>query len=243
MRLEREVWKTQNGKDFAIGVVKFDSVDVARALDIVKKKIDHVNVHSPAGIKRNNEVIESRLLAGKLADHAVEYLINKCIIKKNLPFIVQEYDSVRCDNFISPDPYDILVYGNNMRYEVEVRSSFCYRLRDKESILDKLSCYGFYTSKTKGYEPLKDYYWQVVFHNVPRDISNAGDGLNVVRVFEDDVRNKCLEAYIVGGGPRSIFLSDQSEVRKDQDGAFYQSIYPISNGFDCDMLLRHMMFK
>ncbi len=242
MKLTPGTWQsTTTGKIFVVGIVQFESIDIERATFIVNKKISHVDIHSPAGIKRSRDVIFSRLLAGKLADHAVEFLLKSCISKNDLNYKIQEYDSVRNDNFLNPDPYDILIVGSNFNYEIEVRSSFCYRLKDKELLIDKLSSYGFYTSRTKTFEPPKDFYWQVVFYNKPRDLVQLGD-FSAATIFEDDIINGCLEAYIVGGGPRSMFQSDTAVIRSDQDGAYYHSIFPISNGYDCAELL-NQIFK
>lgn len=242
MKLTPGTWQsTITGKKFIVGIVQFEFSDIERAKAIVNKKISHVDIHSPAGVKRSRDVIYSRLLAGKLADHAVEFLLKSCIAKNSLNYKIQEYDSVRNDNFLHPDPYDILIIGQSLSYELEVRSSFCYLIKEEKLLIDKLSIYGFYTSRTKSFEPPKDYYWQVVFYNKPKDLVQTED-FSAATIFEDDIINGCLEAYIVGGGPRSMFQSDKAVIRSDQDGAYYHSIFPISNGYDCAELL-NQIFK
>ncbi|OMO20925.1 hypothetical protein [Vibrio lentus] len=238
MQIRPEKWSFGNqSKDFLIGVVTFCHADIAAAADIVEKKIKYVDVHSPAGVARNIDVIRSRLLAGKLADHAVAGLIEKAIKKKGIDCRVQEYDAIRDDDFKKPDPYDLALVSEGGFFELEVRSSFCYKLAPLENIINKLSSYGFYTTRTKQHEPPKDYYWQVVFYNVPNDLINTEGRLDSVELFENDVINENLVAYVVGGGPRSLFESENAVIRSDQDGAFYHSISPIKNGLDCGQLV------
>lgn len=244
MNIQPKKWNYgHQWNDFVVGVVTFDRNDIDDARVFVEKKIEYVDVHSPAGVVRNIDVIRSRLLAGKLADHAVAAILQSAFRKNGLYAEVQEYDAVRTDDFREPDPYDLAIIATSGKYELEVRSSFCYKLAPVENIINKLSSYGFYTSKTKAYEPPKHFYWQVVFYNIPEDLVGSEGSVDSIKVFEQAVLEGSVVAYVVGGGPRELFESDKAVIRSDQDGAFYHSISPINEGLDCGQLVNFIMKK
>ncbi|HCD1106131.1 hypothetical protein XV92_01780 [Vibrio metoecus] len=244
MNIKPERWSCVAHKnDFIVAVVEFEQSDIEYAKSLVERKIQYVDVHSPAGVVRNIDVIRSRLLAGKLADHAVAGILNSAIQKSGKKANVIEYDAIRTDDFKEADPYDLAIQEATGSYELEVRSSFCYKLAPVENIINKLSSYGFYTTKTKSYEPPKDFYWQVVFYNVPKDLAGSEGVINSIKVFENTVEDIAVVAYVVGGGPRDLFESEKAKIRSDQDGAFYHSISPISDGLDCRQLVNLIIDK
>lgn len=236
-------WKSKKSNKIHLVVeVSFDTQDIENARQIVHKKIDYVDVHSPAGVEREEDVIKCRLLAGKLADHAVKYAIEQSIGHYASEHKVIEYDLIRTDQFKNPDPFDLAVqFEQNELVELEVRSSFCYKLGPLSNIINKFSSYGFYTTRTKPNEPKKDIYWQVVFYNVPYDLSGDEDRIEEINIFEDDIESGNLKAYIVGGGARALFESEIACIRPDQDGAFYYSLSPITEGKDCSKLINETL--
>lgn len=242
MKFKKHNWPS-NGQSHIVVEVNFEKKDIDRALRIANSKLDHIDVHSPGGIARPAGIIKSRLIAGKLADFAVEALLNNSISKRDLNLLIEEYDSVREDNFLNPDPFDLRLVSSDKYHEIceiEVRSSFCYKLAPVQKIVDKLSIYGWYTSHNKPTEPMKDLYWQVIYYSVPADISdNASvEGLNV---FDEQIENGECSAFIVGGCTQDMLTNKTlSSTRRDQDNAYYQSISPISKGLDCQKLINAM---
>ena len=109
----------------------FDERDMERARYFAERKVDLVDVHSPGGDPRPRDVRLRRLVAGKLADHAVLHLMTRFYAKHEPGFMVEEYDQIRTDQFERPDPWDLRCIdpqGNELL--VEVRSSFVHRISD-----------------------------------------------------------------------------------------------------------------
>jgi hypothetical protein len=243
MELHGINWKCESG-DFPQMVVKvdFENSDIQQAKYVADRKMNYVDVHSPGGIKRRPEIIRSRIIAGKLADAAVFELLTQSLKRRSLNWQLKEYDKIRNDDFQFPDPYDLLIIdAHGKSAEIEVRSSFAYRLLPQEKIVNKLSVYGWYTSQNKLVEKHHDWYWQVIYYMRPRD-KQREVGWPETMVFEDCVENGAVTAFIVGGACKT-YLEDNTytSIRCDQDNAEYRAIHPICNSLDCQQMLDAMM--
>jgi hypothetical protein len=213
--------------------VNFDQNDINQAAAIAAQKLAHINIHSPAGRPRPPQVIRSRIIGGKLADAAVKEWLQQRITMRASGHNLYEYDLIRDDNFVNPDEFDLcLAKDGEEPTDIEVRSSFCYRLAPVDNMLNKFSIYGWYTTRTKANEHHHDWYWQFVYYLRPRDISRQ-HGWPQIPVFDDHVDAGSVTGYIVGGASKAM-LEDKtrSSIRGDQDGAFYESISPICAGED-----------
>jgi len=232
MILLQQVWHCPDGHSHNVIQVDFEDIDIKRAVWIADQKLQFVNVHSPGGVVRLPAIIRNRIISGKLADHAVKYLINSTIASRGLSLVIQEYDEVRVDSWRNPDLFDLQISSPASHRDIEVRSSFSYILPLPERIIQRLSIYGWYVSGNKPSEPPRDFYWQVIYHMRPRDISKQATWPDVP-VFEDQLDAGLVRGYIVGGATKEL-LNDRSVavVRSDQDRAFYQSIWPICLGMD-----------
>jgi len=246
MQITPRQWSDNQGNAHSVFEVKFEASDITKARAIAHSKIAYVNVHNPGGIRRTLDVINNRIIAGKLADFAVLQAIRDSIRLRKIEdrFHVSEYDAGRSDGFQQPDPYDLALADSTKAsvQTIEVRSSFCYRIGRAQNIVNRLSIYGWYTSFNKIIEPPKDWYWQVIFHSRPKDIpepSVEGRPPIVVPIFEETLTNNSTVGFIVGGSTRE-FLEKQGIARNDQDNAIYQSIFPISTGFDAEEMLVKM---
>ena len=235
-------WPCTGNSPHSVVVATFNANDIRHAVAIAEAKVNFINVHNPGGIIRSPGVIKNRIIAGKLADSAVLAMIEQCIAYWGLSdqYAVREYDMHRSDNFVNPDPYDleIINFSTKEIKTIEVRSSFCYRLAPASKIVEKLSVYGWYTSANKPAEPPRDWYFQVIYYLRPSDIENHF-GLNV-DVFEDQLDNDSVTAYVVGGAPRAL-LETAGINRTDQDGASYRSIYPVCRAYDCIEMLNAVL--
>ncbi|MDW5587563.1 hypothetical protein SBW04_06280 [Pseudomonas aeruginosa] len=235
-------WPCPGKSHHSVIEASFDVNDIRNAAAIAEAKVNFINAHNPGGILRSPDVIKNRIIAGKLADSAVLAMIEQCIAYWGLSdlYAVREYDKHRSDNFENPDPYDLEII--NFRTQeiktIEVRSSFCYRLAPVSKIVEKLSVYGWYTSANKPAEPPRDWYFQVIYYLRPSDIENQF-GINV-GVFEDQLYNGSVTAYVVGGAPRPL-LETAGINRTDQDGASYRSIYPVCRAYDCIEMLNAVL--
>jgi len=237
MILLQQVWRCSDRHSHNVIQVDFEDTDIKRAVWIADQKLQFVDVHSPAGVVRSPAIIRNRLISGKLADHAVKYLINSTIASRGLSLVLQEYDEVRVDSWRNRDSFDLQISSPTSHRDIEVRSSFSYMLAPAAKIIQKLSIYGWYVTRNKPREPLRDFYWQVIYHMRPGNISKQATWPDVP-VFEDQLDAGLVRGYIVGGATREL-LNNKSlaGIRRDQDGAFYQSISPICLGMDVSGIL------
>lgn len=228
MKLTGKKWKCVKGNPFYVVETVFEQQEIVEAIGVADQKIDHINIHNPGGIVRSQDVIHSRIVAGKLADGAVYELLKRQIENSKLDATIIEYDQIRTDGFKHVDPYDLaLLKPGDVKELIEVRSSFSYRLAPVSNIINKLSIYGWYTSHNKPVESIKDWYWQFIYYMRPIDIDDRTiDGMPI---FEEQLRKNSVTGYVVGGANRQ-HLEQHGRTRKDQDGAFYQSLSPICRG-------------
>lgn len=220
----------------------FDEADIERAKQIARAKLDFTDVHSPGGQIRSRAVVYSRIVAGKLADAAVAAIIRGGLDQTDFPAEVIEYDAIRTDGYREPDEFDLQVRLGDITRDVEIRSSFSYRVWTPPRMLHAMSVYGWYTSGSKAVEPHREYYWQVLYHLRPEDIQFAADAKPpwpMLKTFEDAVRQRDVSAYVVGGATRTL-LSDDARacVRRDQEGAEYRAIHPAATAFDVDEMVQ-----
>ncbi len=232
MIYSHQTWYGVNRHPHTVLQVDFGGADIQHAAWIADQKLQFVNVHSPSGVVRSPTVIRNRLISGKLADHAVRNLLTREVDRRGLSLLVQEYDEVRRDNWREHDEYDLQVSSSLRQRTIEVRSSFCYILPQLERIIQRLSIYGWYVSGNKPIEPPRDFYWQVIYYMRPKDV-RKGASWPDLPVFEDQLDAGSVRGYIVGGATKTM-LHDRavSEVRRDQDSAWYQSVSPICRGLD-----------
>ncbi|WP_223511340.1 hypothetical protein [Pseudomonas sp. GL-B-19] len=242
MLIKSKKWRCVGSENHLVVEVVFDSHDINEATSVANAKMDFINVHNPGGIQRTSEVIKNRIIAGKLADSAVLEMLNRCIGAWGLGsvFAVSEYDKSRSDNFENPDPYDLELHNKitQATQSIEVRSSFCYKLAPVEKILEKLSVYGWYTSKNKPIEPPRDWYFQVVYYLRPRDV--AQENSLKMKIFEDLLESGSVTGFVVGGASKEL-LHEHGINRLDQDGASYRAISPIYQASDCKFMLNAVL--
>ncbi|MDR6144891.1 hypothetical protein QE363_000684 [Sphingomonas sp. SORGH_AS870] len=113
----------------------FDGDDLDRARHIAMRKVDLVNVNSPGGSPRERDVRLRRLVAGKLADHAVRRILERYYQKNEMRWTVEEYDEIRADDFQDADPWDLRCFDDTGRcLLVEVRSSFVHWLKSADRL-------------------------------------------------------------------------------------------------------------
>lgn len=241
MNLTRKTWECENAAAQIVVQVDFTQAEIRQAQHVADQKMQYTNEHNPGGIQRSPEIIRNRITAGKLADAAVLELLMKAVARRNLPWQIKEYDQIRTDGFRNPDQYDLLITdGQNRSAEIEIRSSFSYRLLPQDKIVKKLSTYGWYTSANKAVEGHHDWYWQVVYYLRPRDIPRDPKW-PLVDVFEDCLDAGAVTGFIVGGACKAMLEdTSQSCERSDQDGARYRAIHPICNSLDCQEMLDAM---
>ena len=232
MRLEPLDWVCDGGSNHCVVKVDFESADITRAIDIANSKAAYVNIHSAGGVVRSERVIKSRIITGKLADFAVYEYLRTQIKDRGISGQLYEYDEIRADGFQNPDDGDlILILRDKPKIVIEVRSSFCYKLRNEAEIIKKLSIYGWYTSYHKPTEPQRDWYWQFVYYLRPSGIAPVAHASHVLS-FDDELEKGYLSGYIVGAASRAL-LNEKGITRPDEERAFYKAINPICSGLDC----------
>lgn len=242
MRLTTEKWGCEDGHTHTVVAAHSNADDIEKATLIADQKVRHINVHSPGGIERPPQVIRSRIIAGKLADYAVEKLLRVKARERKVEIDISEYDEVRDDDFRNPDPYDLRCATATRAWDVEIRSSFCYQISRPQSIINKLSIYGWYVSRDKPDEAHHDFYWQVIYHMRPADVqvpTKPKYPWPKLPIFEEHLAAGSVTGYVIGGATRAM-LEDKtvSAARKDQDGAQYQSVSPACRGMDVPTILQ-----
>ena len=237
MELLEKTWYCADRLAHNVIQVVFDDTDIKQAAWIADQKLQYVNVHSPGGIVTLRNIIRSRIISGKLADHCVKQFLNSTISSRGLALAIQEYDEIRTDNWKNHDFFDLQITSSLSQRDIEVRSSFSYILAQPERIIQRLSIYGWYVSGNKPIEPPRNFYWQVIYHLRPRDIRKEPSWPDLP-IFEDQLEFGKLYAYIVGGATKDMLSNNQlAVIRRDQDRAFYQSISPICLGMDAHEIL------
>ncbi|MEG8026203.1 hypothetical protein QP162_20855, partial [Sphingomonas aurantiaca] len=215
----------------------FDREDLDRARQIALQKVDSVNINSPGGSPRTREVRLRRLVAGKLADHAVKEVLERYFRRFARNWSVEEFDEVRQDNFLYPDPWDLRCFDQEEHVRlVEVRSSFVHWLKEIDTLrkLPKQSLLGPYATSSKIAEAQKDLFWQVAFFNIPDDERSGSGNAS----FFGDHRDGTIQAVVMGGGERDLFERTGTVQREIAEGAAYLTIRPMSAGRTVDQMLR-----
>ncbi|MBA3240578.1 MAG: hypothetical protein H0T60_05055 [Acidobacteria bacterium] len=242
MRLVADKWRCEDGHTHTVVRADFNTDDINKATHIADQKVRHINVHSPGGIKRPPEVIHSRIIAGKLADYAVARLLRAKARERKVGVEISEYDEAREDDFRNPDPYDLRCSAAERVWDVEIRSSFSYKISNPRNIINKLSIYGWYVSRDKPAENPHDFYWQVIYHMRPQDVrvpAKPRFPWPDLPIFEQQLAAGSVTGFIIGGATRTM-LEDAniSTVREDQDNAKYQSVFPACAGMDIPAILQ-----
>jgi hypothetical protein len=133
---KKKIWDSGNKAKHIVVQVDFSKGEIQQAKNIANLKAQYINVHNPGGIERSEEIIRNRIVAGKLADSAVLKLLTQAIVRRKLLWQISEYDQVRTDGFRNHDLHDLLItYGQGSRMEIEIRSSFSYRLMPEDKIV------------------------------------------------------------------------------------------------------------
>lgn len=236
MLFTREEWLHSDFSKHAVIRVEFDLHDIRKAFGVAEKKLNHTGVGDPGGQARSRGVMINRIVQGELADQAVTEILNSYYRDMSLQYSAVEYDDIREDAFLNPAPYSILIQNSSgAAKRAEVRSSFCYKLRDATSILNKFSMYGWYVSYGKPTEDVKDLYFQVFYHMRPESVP-AENARAELPVFEECLRLGRVIAYVVGGANNDLLLRDGITKKDDVEGAFYHAIYPADTGYDIDTM-------
>jgi hypothetical protein len=220
--------------------VDFSSDDLASAVRIAEAKAPYVAAAAPNGRRRSPEVQLRRLVAGKLADHAVLNWLRHYANHRELEYDILEYDEVRDDEFRNPDLWDAELI-NRKTGEcrlVEIRSSFVHFIKDPASLLDNVnqSVLGWYVTQNKSHEPRRDFYWQVAFFMRPLDVpvESARKG---IPVFRGQLGEDQVFAYIMAGATRDDLKSPTAQdVTNRADGAVYRSISPMAAARSIDIM-------
>ena len=220
--------------------VQFDGEDVRAAAEFAKAKMPHVNIHSPGGVARTAEEKQRRLVAGKLADHAVRDWLRHYAEGKGLNHVVEEYDAVRKDGFEHPDAWDLrMTAPDETAKTLEVRSSFVHLIDTPSSLIwnEGQSLLGWYTTGAKAFEPHRDLYWQVAFFMRPADVSpqQARKGISV---FNGMPGEEGISAVIMGGATRELLEAIGEEALKIAEGAKYMVIRPMARAFCAGAMTR-----
>lgn len=236
MNLTFENWNHCDYTHHLVAKVDFFAEEINRAFEVAQKKVPHTDVYDPSGKARDYSVMINRNVAGELADQAVTEILNHFFRSNSLSCAAIEYDDIRQDNFQNTAPYSILIQGPGVATKkAEVRSSFCYRLVNPRSMVEKLSLYGWYTSVSKPAEEQKDLYFQVFYHLRPESIPKQ-DSWPDIPVFEESLRNGMVTAYVIGGANRQMLLGIGEPRKNDMDGALYQAISPANKGYDINRM-------
>ncbi|SFO44962.1 hypothetical protein SAMN05428984_4297 [Sphingomonas sp. OK281] len=228
---------TERLEDIGPVEVLFEPEDLVGPMRMAELKVDMINVHSPRGHARPRDVRLRRLVAGKLADHAVRYLLARFMRRRATDWRVEEYDEIRTDNFRDSDPWDLRCVGpGNRSILLEVRSSFVHWLSDAHALHrhPSQSLLGPYATGSKPGERMKDLFWQVAFFRVPSDEPSRAKN----RPFFGDERDLPLSATIMGGGELQLFDRIGFDERRMAEGANYRVIQPMSDGRSVGEMLR-----
>lgn len=236
MLLTPENWNHCDFTPHSVVKVDFDAEEIREAYAIAQLKLPHTGVYDPGGAVRDATVMINRIVSGELADQAVTKILNEYYASRSLQCMAIEYDSIRRDDFQNNAPYSIQIQNHGVNTKTaEVRSSFCYRLRDTKAMLNKLSIYGWYTSYGKPTENQKDLYFQVFYHLRPESVPKKDEWPNVP-VFEECLRGGRVTAYVVGGADRDLLSNSGATKKDDVSGAFYQAIFPADTGYDIEKM-------
>lgn len=238
MIFTKENWNHFDFTPHSIFKVDFDALDINQAKITAQKKLHYTSVYDPSGATRDYSIINSRIIAGELADQAVTKILNNFFISKFLSCKAVEYDDIRQDDFKDTADFSILIEGQGIATKkAEVRSSFCYRLKDPKAMLNKLSIYGWYTSYGKPAEEKKELYFQVFYHLRPQSVAKQTEWPDIPE-FEECLRNGSISAYVIGGADHNLLLSQGVTKKDDVSGAFYKAIYPSETGHDITEMCR-----
>jgi len=231
MKLKFEPWLTTNKLKFKIIKAIFEKKDIEEAKKIALAKFKFTNPNDPSGNARSDDTIYNRHCAGKLADFAVKHLINKKFEVSGSPLLCVDYDEIRTDNFKEPDLFDLAIYSeDSKKIEIEVRSSFCYRIKNPQEIINKMSIIGPYTASHKLKENPHDWYFQFYWHMIPESFKSHN--IKKLPVFEEAMESNQLFGFIVGAA--NVGMLNDNSITKDQldQGAEYKAVFPVSNGMD-----------
>lgn len=237
MHINNLSWLSSHFTPHTVSEVILGTQEIQDAYTVAQQKVFHTNVYDPSGKTRAHAEMLSRLVAGELADRAVLELLNTHFQQNSMNCVAEEYDSVRTDRFVDTSPYSIHIKRNGeVDKYIEVRSSFCYRIPRPDTMISKLSMYGWYTSYGKPQEDPKDLYFQVFYHLRPQSVPKK-DSWPDIEVFEDCLAKGAVVAYVVGGAERQL-LERKGQTKTDAEGAFYKAIYPANEGRDINAMYK-----
>jgi len=216
-------------------IARLKTEDVAPVLALAatytEKKIPHTRDESQSGEPRSHRLKYQKQLMGSIAEITIKTLLDRYLKNQGLAdqWVVNLYDSVRTDEFRSPEgEYDIRLVSArrpDVYYEVESRSSTA-RDRTIAVALGKFDIIGPYESSIKKNEPLKDFYVRPLYAYLDferRDYSPDR--------FQELFISGEVQLYIVGGCARRRMIEKGFAKTMAQDATEYR-VVRIRDGLD-----------
>ena len=215
-----------------------DNAMLQHAVKQAQAKTPHTRRYNPSARRRSEQEVFNDQLLGTIADIACCELLQTYFNAHQARYLlVERYDDIRSDNFVSPDLYDakVVVEGKNQSIaEMEIRSSVCNKV-SVELMLKIWHVLGWYITSNKSKEQIRDFYIRPIYHfNKYRGklIYNSADA-------EKYLLNGELDLYIVGGATAQI-LENKGRIDQGngllQQGATYQLV-PIMDALDIQQFL------
>lgn len=216
-----------NNNDFNFVKILFSKEELDLALKQANLKSKHTMNANQAGEQRTALTKINKQFQGILAEIAITKYLE--IALKEKPYMsVLRYDSVRTDNFQSSiNEYDIKIvnHNNNNQWEIESRSSVCWKkdlhkaLKDDTVVRAYNHIIGSYQSKFKNNENQNDFYIRPLFH-IPLGY-NKENPFDFTRIFKE--QNKSISLYLISGCHKSTMFGDKGFKNSlSQNGTEYQ---------------------
>ena len=195
---------------------------ITEGVDLAKK----VNPYDPGHAIRSSEQIKRRCICGFLAEITLRMLLKQQISEHNIDAKLLSSHTITEGPKLGSQ-IDIPIKINNVRKEIEVRSSFPYS--SINVVITKLfDIIGWYQSPSKPMEYKKDYYLRVLYNFKEEDAMNH--------------INTEIALHFVGGATRGMLEELGNWNDFDQQGAKYKSIKPICKGLDAIQIM-NMIFS
>jgi hypothetical protein len=196
-----------------------------------KRKMSHTRDESQSGVARSSELKYQKQLMGSIAETTVFGLFNLYLKKQDLAedWRVELYDTVRTDDFMTPEgEYDLRLVNNRRQdvcYYIESRSSIAHD-RALAVALAQFDIIGPYKSSIKKNEPLKDFYVRPLYAYLDYETVTYSSAK-----FLELFLSGRVQLYLVGGCTRSQMSENGFPKTMGQKGTVYQ-VVRILDGLD-----------
>lgn len=204
---------------YIIKKVTYTQAELAETIEKARQIEGQLNPHAPDGNIRDDETISVKNLGGLISEKVVHDLLELKINSNSIDatIIGSNFEEIDSAEF----QIDHVVQCNdNTRITIETRSSFSYRTRCPENVVNyAFQIIGPYITENKYIEHPKDFY-AFLFYCLNPDL------------LKETIDNGEISVYFAGGA--SLDMLKKSDNNLKQRGTIYKTVKPITNGFNAN---------